>query len=69
MFLGSGIKGNRVIGSTDDGQFLHPIDPKTLAIAPDAEQGLRVAERLRASDYDTDVVTPDADNWKYAPLY
>ena len=42
MFLGSGIKGNRVIGSTDDGQFLHPIDPKTLAIAPDAEEGLRV---------------------------
>jgi len=42
MFLGAGIQGNRVVGSTDDGQFLVPIDPKTLALQPDAERGVRV---------------------------
>ncbi|MEO7318259.1 MAG: DUF1501 domain-containing protein, partial [Chthoniobacteraceae bacterium] len=42
MFLGPGIQGNRVIGSTDDGQFLIPIDPKTLATEPGAKRGLRV---------------------------
>ena len=34
-----------------------------------AEAGLTVARRLQAADYDPDEVTPDADNWKYAPLY
>lgn len=34
-----------------------------------AGQGLPVARRLRAGGYDLDGVTPDADNWKYAPLY
>ncbi len=42
MFIGAGIKGNRVIGETDDGQFLIPINPRTLALQPDAEKGLRV---------------------------
>lgn len=42
MFMGPGIQGNRVIGATDDGQFLIPIDPKTLALEPDATKGLRV---------------------------
>ncbi len=42
MFLGAGIRGNRVIGSTDDGQFLIPIDPKTLDLQPDANQSVRV---------------------------
>ena len=42
MFLGPGIKGNRVIGKTDDGQFLVPIDPKTLALEDDKDKGLRV---------------------------
>jgi uncharacterized protein (DUF1501 family) len=42
MFLGAGIKGNRVIGATDEGQFLVPIDPKTLATESDAEKGVRV---------------------------
>ncbi len=42
IFMGAGIKGNRVIGSTDDGQFLIPIDPKTLATEPDVKRGLRV---------------------------
>jgi len=44
MFLGRGIKGNRVVGATDDNQFLVPIDPDTLALAPDtsAPRAVRV---------------------------
>ncbi len=34
-----------------------------------AEDGLAVAKRLQGADYDLDEVTPDADNWKYAPLF
>lgn len=34
-----------------------------------AEDGLSIARRLRESEYDLDVVTPDADNWKYAPVF
>ncbi|KKN50529.1 hypothetical protein LCGC14_0631820 [marine sediment metagenome] len=34
-----------------------------------AEAGLEIAQRLRGADYDMDEVTPDADNWKYAPLF
>ena len=33
-----------------------------------ARAGLPVARRLQAADYDLDEVTPDADNWKYAPV-
>jgi hypothetical protein len=40
MFLGQGIQGNRVIGETDNGQFLKPIDPRTLAI--NEATGIRV---------------------------
>lgn len=40
MFLGRGIKGNRVIGATDEQQFLVPIDPASLALDP--EKGARV---------------------------
>ena len=40
MFLGPGIRGNRVIGSTDEGQMPIAIDAKTLALK--AEDGLRV---------------------------
>ena len=40
MFIGQGIKGNRVIGATDEKQFLVPIDPKSLAL--DKEKGIRV---------------------------
>ena len=40
MFLGHGIKGNRVIGATDDKQFSVPIQPGTLAT--DREAGIRV---------------------------
>lgn len=32
-----------------------------------ANSGLAPAQRLKAADYDLDVVTPDADDWKYAP--
>ena len=40
MFLGRGIKGNRVIGATDEKQFAVPLDPQTLAL--DKEKGIRV---------------------------
>ncbi|MBN9517091.1 DUF1501 domain-containing protein [bacterium] len=39
-FLGRGVKGNRVVGATDAGQFAVPIDPATLATKPDG--GIRV---------------------------
>jgi uncharacterized protein (DUF1501 family) len=34
MFLGRGIKGNRVVGASDEKQFAVPIDPQTLATDP-----------------------------------
>lgn len=34
-----------------------------------ASLGLPTAKRLQAADYDLDEVTPDADNWKYAPMF
>lgn len=34
-----------------------------------AAAGLPTARRLQAAGYDLDEVTPDADNWKYAPLF
>lgn len=40
MFMGQGIKGNRVIGATNEEQFLVPIDPKSLST--DDEKGIRV---------------------------
>jgi hypothetical protein len=40
MFLGRGMKGNRVIGATDEKQFHVPLDPRTLAC--DKEKGIRV---------------------------
>ena len=40
MVLGRGIKGNRVVGATDDKQFAVPLDPKTLRL--DKEKGIRV---------------------------
>jgi uncharacterized protein (DUF1501 family) len=39
-FLGKGIKGNRVIGATDEKQFTVRVDPKTLKL--DKEKGIRV---------------------------
>ena len=39
MFMGQSIRGNRVVGATDERQFLIPIDNKTLAI--DEENGMR----------------------------
>ena len=40
MFLGRGIKGNRVLGATDDKQFAVPFDPK--ALKSDKEKGVRM---------------------------
>jgi len=34
-----------------------------------ARDGLAIAKRLQEADYDLNEVTPDADNWKYAPLF
>lgn len=34
-----------------------------------AQDGLKIAQRLVAADYDLDEITPDADNWRYAPLF
>lgn len=34
-----------------------------------ADSGLPTARRLKGAGYDLDVVTPDADNWKYAPAF
>lgn len=39
MFMGQGIRGNRVVGATDEGQFLQPINNRTLEI--DKESGMR----------------------------
>jgi len=40
MFMGKGIHGNRVVGATDERQFLVPIDPKSLSI--DEKKGIRM---------------------------
>jgi uncharacterized protein (DUF1501 family) len=40
MFLGRGIRGNRVLGATDEKQFQVTIDPQTLALQP--ENGVRL---------------------------
>lgn len=40
MFLGAGIRGNRVIGATDKGQFAVPLDPQTLELSEN--KGTRV---------------------------
>ena len=40
MFLGPGIKGNRVIGATDEKQFAVPLDPRTLKL--DKDKGVRI---------------------------
>jgi Protein of unknown function (DUF1501) len=40
LFIGTGIKGNRVLGATDDKQFAVPFDPKSLSV--DKAKGIRV---------------------------
>ena len=40
MFVGKGIKGNRVIGKTDEKQFLTPVNASTLAL--DRDNGIRI---------------------------
>lgn len=34
-----------------------------------AREGVAAARRLRAAGYDLDEVTPDADDWRYAPMF
>ena len=38
-------------------------------VAEAAEAGLPIARRLETADFDLDEVTPDADNWKYTPVF
>ncbi|MFZ3581579.1 tetratricopeptide repeat protein [Loktanella sp. DJP18] len=33
-----------------------------------ARTGLPIAQRLQSAGYDPEAVTPDADNWRYAPM-
>jgi hypothetical protein len=40
MFLGKGIKGNRVLGATDEKQFAVPFDPQSLKL--DKDKGIRI---------------------------
>ena len=40
LFLGRGIKGNRVIGATDEKQFAVPLNPMTLKV--DQGKGIRI---------------------------
>jgi len=40
MFIGKGIQGDRVIGATDEKQFLVPVDPKSLQV--DKDKGIRM---------------------------
>lgn len=40
MFIGPGIKGNRVIGATDQKQFAIPLNPQLLT--PDTDNGIRI---------------------------
>jgi hypothetical protein len=54
------MRGRGVVQDMDQGRAL---------VDRAAELGLPTARRLVASGYDLDEVTPDADNWKYAPLY
>jgi uncharacterized protein (DUF1501 family) len=51
MFLGRGIRGNRVIGATDEKQFGVPLDPATLKLSKDKGIRMRpehIHEALRA---------------------
>lgn len=48
MFMGNGIQGDRVVGATDEKQFLVPVNPKTLST--DGDNGIRVRpEHIHAS--------------------
>lgn len=40
MFMGHGIQGNRVVGATDEKQFLVPVDPQSLSV--DKDSGIRI---------------------------
>lgn len=34
-----------------------------------ASDGLEIAKRLQGAAYDLNEITPDADNWRYAPMF
>lgn len=45
MFLGRGIKGNRVIGATDEKQFAVPLDPQSLKLGKDQDKDKAIRVR------------------------
>ncbi len=55
LMRGHGVEKNEALGR----QF----------VAEAAAEGLPIARRLEAANYDLDEVTPDADNWKYTPVF
>ena len=55
LMRGHGVSKNKALGR----QFIDQA----------AKDGLAIAKRLQGADYDLDEVTPDSDNWKYAPLF
>jgi hypothetical protein len=42
MFIGPKIRGNRVLGATDEKQFAVPFNPRTLACEKEKDKGIRV---------------------------
>ncbi|WP_435259096.1 tetratricopeptide repeat protein [Thioclava sp. FR2] len=54
------MRGRGVVQDVDGGRAL---------VDQAARLGLPTAKRLQAAGYDLDEVTPDADNWKYAPMF
>lgn len=54
------IRGHGVERDVDQGRRL---------IDAAAATGLQIARRMQSAGYDPEEVTPDADNWKYAPMF
>jgi uncharacterized protein (DUF1501 family) len=42
LFLGPGIRGNRIVGATDEKQFPVPLNPQSLALVADKAAGIRM---------------------------
>ena len=66
MFMGPGIQGNRVVGATDEKQFLIPINSKTLET--DADEGIRVRPSIftsRCGSSPVSMPTPPANSSRW----
>lgn len=42
LFFGPGIRGNRIVGATDEKQFPVPLDPQSLSLVTDKSTGIRM---------------------------